>query len=61
MDKRTGHGKPISHLRANAGATKMDKVENLECLYQGDDILEKEWVTDSHGHSILGSTVSGES
>ena len=22
-DKRTGHGMPISHLRANAGATKM--------------------------------------
>ena len=22
MDERTGHGTPISHLRANAGATK---------------------------------------
>ena len=25
----------------------MDKVENLECLYQGYGILEEEWVTDS--------------
>ena len=31
----------------------MDKVENLECLNQGDGILEKEWVTDSQCHSIL--------
>ena len=25
----------------------MDKVENLECLYQGYGILEEKWVTDS--------------
>ena len=24
----------------------MDKVDNLECLYQGYAILEEEWVTD---------------
>ena len=41
--------------------TKMDKVENLKYLYQGYSILEKEWVTDSQCHSVLGSTVSGES
>ena len=40
---------------------KMDKVENLECLYQGYGILEEEWVTDSQCHSDLGSTVSGRS
>ena len=28
--ERTGHGTPISHLRANAGATKtMDTFENI--------------------------------
>ena len=37
---------------------KVDKVENLECLYQGDGILEKEWVTDSQCHSILQGKVS---
>ena len=36
----------------------MDKVENLECLYQGDGILEKEWVTDSQRNSILQGKVS---
>ena len=36
----------------------MDKVENLECFYQGDGILEKEWVTDSQCHSILQGKVS---
>ena len=36
----------------------MDKVENLECLYQGDGILEKEWVTDSQCHPILQRKVS---
>ena len=25
VDERTGHGTPISHLRANAGVTKMAK------------------------------------
>ena len=39
----------------------MDQVENLECLYQGYGILEEERVTDSQCHSVLGSTVSGES
>ena len=39
----------------------MDKVENLECLYQGYGILEEEWVTDSQCHSVLGTTVSEES
>ena len=34
----------------------MDKVENLEYLYQGYGILEKEWVIDSQCHSVLGST-----
>ena len=37
------------------------KVENLECLYQEYGILAKEWVIDSQCHSVLGSTVSGES
>ena len=27
MDKRTGHGTPISHLRANAGTTKILYLE----------------------------------
>ena len=40
---------------------KMDKIEHLECLYQGYGILKEEWVTDSQCHSVLGSTVSGES
>ena len=40
---------------------KMDKVENLECLYQGYGILKEEWVLDSQCHSVLGSAVSGES
>ena len=38
----------------------MDKVENLECLYQGYGILEEEWVNDSRCHSVFGSTASGE-
>ena len=38
----------------------MDKVENLECLYQGYGILEEEWVTDNQCHSVLGSIVSGK-
>ena len=29
-DERTGHGTPISHLRANAGATK----RHLKCGYK---------------------------
>ena len=33
----------------------MDRVENLECLYQGYGILEEKWVTDSQCHSVLGS------
>ena len=36
----------------------MDKLENLECLYQGDGILEKEWVTDSQCHSVRQGKVS---
>ena len=40
---------------------KMDNVENLECLYQGYGILEEKWVTDNQCHSVLGTTVSGES
>ena len=36
----------------------MDKVENLECLYQGYGILEKEWLTDSQCHSVLQGKVS---
>ena len=39
----------------------MDKIENLECLYQGYGILEEEWVADSQCHLVLGSIVSGES
>ena len=39
----------------------MDKVENMESLYQGYGILEEKWVTDSQCHSVLLSTVSGES
>ena len=35
---------------------KLDKVENLECVYQGYGILEEEWVTDSQCYSVLGST-----
>ena len=39
----------------------MDKVENLECLYQGYGILEEEeWVTDSQCHSILGPVFRGK-
>ena len=36
----------------------MDKVENLERLYQEGGILEKEWVTDSQCHSTLQRKVS---
>ena len=39
---------------------KMDKVGNLECLYQGYDILDKELETDSQYYSAFVSTVSGE-
>ena len=31
MDERTGHGTPISHLRANAGATKSE-INHFEYL-----------------------------
>ena len=31
-DERTGHSTPISHLRANSGATKMSSAENLRCI-----------------------------
>ena len=37
---------------------KLNKVENLECLYQEDGILEEDWVTDSQCHSILQGKVS---
>ena len=61
MDKRTIGWKTGSLYSAmpEAGATKMDKVENLKCLYQGYGILEEEWVTDSECHSVVGSTFSG--
>ena len=32
---------------------KMDKVENLECLYQGYGILEEELVIGSQRHSVI--------
>ena len=31
---------------------KLDKVENLECLYQGYGILEEEWDTDTVTQSL---------
>ena len=35
----------------------MDKVENLEYVYQACGILEEECVTNSQCHSVLGSRV----
>ena len=40
---------------------KNGQSRKLECLYQGYGILDEDWVTDSQCHSVLGSTVSGES